>query len=204
MAGRLATAAIRMDTPEAIRPEPIRPEASRPEAIPPDSLQQDALALFAEHGGALYRFCLFTLRQRQDAEDVVQDTFLKLLQHLERGGERATVRSWLFTVAANGCRDRFRLRVRWLPWSAEHDRRWAPAEAALACEQDEQREALQRAARTLRPRDRLLLMLRVQGLSYREIGAAAGIPAASVGRLLARAVARWKREYASACTERSS
>jgi RNA polymerase sigma-70 factor, ECF subfamily len=187
MAG-LATASMSMETPEAIRPE---------------SLQQEAMCLFAEHGQALYRFCLFTLRQRQDAEDVVQDTFLKLLRHLERGAERATLRSWLFTVAANGCRDRFRRRSRWLPWSAALDRRETAADAAIACEQDEQRESLLRSARALRPRDRLLLMLRVQGLSYREIATAAGISEASTGRLLARAVARWKREYAS-LAERSS
>jgi RNA polymerase sigma-70 factor (ECF subfamily) len=192
MAGRPATAAISMETPEAIRPDGLQQD-----------VHEEALRLFAEHGAGLYRFCLFTLRNPQDAEDVVQDTFVKLLQHLRQGAVRATIRSWLFTVAANGCRDRYRLRGRWLPWTIEIDRRVTPADADIACEQDEQRAALQQAARTLRPRDRLLLMLRVQGLSYREIAGAAGIPEASVGRLLARALARWKRGYAS-CYERSS
>jgi DNA-directed RNA polymerase specialized sigma24 family protein len=41
-------------------------------------------------------------------------------------------------------------------------------------------------------RDRLLLALRAQGLSYRDIAAAARIRPASVGRLLARAVDRWE------------
>ena len=188
MAGRWATAAISMETPEAIRP---------------DKLQDEAMQLFAEYGQSLYRFCLFTLRQQQDAEDVVQDTFLKLLAHLEAGADRTTMRSWLFTVAANGCRDRFRGRLRWLPWTAAIDRRATPAAAIAHCEQDERRGALLHSARGLRPRDRLLLMLRLQGLSYREIGVAAGIPEASVGRLLARALARWKNAYAS-LTERSS
>jgi DNA-directed RNA polymerase specialized sigma24 family protein len=40
-------------------------------------------------------------------------------------------------------------------------------------------------------RDRLLLALRAQGLSYRDIASAAAIQPASVGRLLARAVDRW-------------
>ena len=47
--------------------------------------------------------------------------------------------------------------------------------------------------RALAPRDRLLLSLRAQGFSYREIGIAAGIRERSVGRLLARAVDRWRR-----------
>jgi DNA-directed RNA polymerase specialized sigma24 family protein len=43
----------------------------------------------------------------------------------------------------------------------------------------------------LEPRDRLLLALRAQGLSYREIASAAKLKPESVGRLLARAVDRW-------------
>ena len=148
----------------------------------------DVLRLFHEHGGAIYRFCRSTLRSESDAEDVVQDTFLKLLQHLESRGDRSNLRSWLFTVAANGCRDRGRWRSRWLPWRAEDDRRVA----APAQDQDDIRSA-RRALRALAPRDRVLLSLRASGLSYREIATATGIRENSVGRLLARAVDRWKK-----------
>jgi DNA-directed RNA polymerase specialized sigma24 family protein len=51
--------------------------------------------------------------------------------------------------------------------------------------------------RTLAPRDRVLLALKAQGLSYREIAAAAGLRENSVGRLLARALARWERARAA-------
>jgi len=148
----------------------------------------EVLELFGEYGSPVFRFCRSTLGSATDAEDVVQDTFLKLLQHLESGGDRSNLRSWLFTVAANGCRDRLRGRRRWLPWQADLDRRTVDAHED-APDLDHARAAL----RALAPRDRLLLSLRAQGLSYREIAAAAGIRDASVGRLLARAVARWKR-----------
>lgn len=184
MAGRQASAAMLMQIPDATGSDP-------------DSPQHEAMRLFAEHGTGLYRFCVFTLRHRQDAEDVVQDTFIKLLQHLEQGGDRNSVRSWLFTVAANGCRDRFRRRGRWLPWSLDADRRVSNADQELAHALDEQRTALYQAARRLKPRDRLLLMLRLQGLSYREMAAAADVPETSVGRLLARARSRWKQSYAA-------
>ena len=147
--------------------------------------------LFDTHGPALYRFCRSTLGHGREAEDIVQDTFVKLLKHLRAGGDRSNLRAWLFAVAANACRDRARWRMRWLPWSADQDRRVAdpPDEAP-----DRSRAYL--ALDTLAPRDRLLLSLRAQGLSYREVAAAAGIAEASVGRLLARAVARWKRAVA--------
>jgi RNA polymerase sigma-70 factor (ECF subfamily) len=147
----------------------------------------EVLRLFEVHGSPLYRFCRFTLGRSDEAEDVVQETFLKLLQHLGGGGDRSNLRAWLFTVAANACRDRARWRTRWVPWRAEF-------ETPIDTSRDgvERREALARLT-ALAPRDRLLLALRSQGLSYREIARATGIAEVSVGRLLARAVNRWKR-----------
>src|SRR5581483_2237904 len=57
MAGRQASAAMLMQIPDAIRSDA-------------DGPQQEAMRLFAEHGTGLYRFCVFTLRHHQDAEDV--------------------------------------------------------------------------------------------------------------------------------------
>ena len=151
----------------------------------------DTLRLFQEHGPALYRFCRVTLGRTDEADDVVQETFLKLLQHLEKAGDRSNLRAWLFTVAANACRDRLRWRVRWLPWRAELDVR-----IVEAVDDRPELRAARAAMRALAPRDRLLLSLRAQGLSYREIASAAGIRESSVGRLLARAVQRWKGKYA--------
>ena len=93
-----------------------RPAAHELEGSEP---QDEVLRLFAEEGTSLYRFSRSLVRTRDEAEDVVQETFLKLLRHLQGGGDRRNLRAWLFTVAANGCRDRIRGRWRWLPWSAE-------------------------------------------------------------------------------------
>jgi RNA polymerase sigma-70 factor (ECF subfamily) len=156
--------------------------------------QAETLRLFQEHGAALYRFCRGVLHHAGDAEDVVQETFLKLLDHLQHGGDRRNLKSWLFTVAANGCRDRTRWRLRWLPWNAERDDRTVdPIEGQLNPDTTEADRA-RSAFRALAPRDRLLLSLRAQGLSYRDIAAASGIREQSVGRLLARALDRWRKQ----------
>jgi RNA polymerase sigma-70 factor (ECF subfamily) len=155
--------------------------------------QAETLRLFQEHGAALYRFCRGALHHAGDAEDVVQETFLKLLDHLQHGGDRRNLKSWLFTVAANGCRDRTRWRLRWLPWNAERDDRTVdPIEVRLKPDTTEADRA-RSAFRALAARDRLLLSLRAQGLSYRDIAAASGIREQSVGRLLARALDRWRK-----------
>src|SRR5689334_2866469 len=147
-----------------------------------------AQELFDAHGTAVYRFAAVLVRHHQDAEDVVQETFLKLLRHLEAGGDASNLRGWLFTVAAHAARDRQRRRGRWLPWRPEHD---AAVDPAVLADEDGRLRSARTALRHLPERDRLLLALRAQGLSYREIAAAASIQPASVGRLLARAAARW-------------
>lgn len=160
----------------------------------PDGSRREVLALFERHGAAVYRFALVLLRHREDAEDVVQETFLKLLDHVGAGRPDTNLRGWLFTVAAHACRDRMRRRVRWIPWTDAHDREVEPQ--ALADEDG--RLAVARAAmRQLKPRDRLLVALRAQGLSYAQIAAASGVRAASVGRLLARALRKWERACAA-------
>ena len=156
--------------------------------------QAETLRLFQEHGAALYRFCRSVLRHTGDAEDVVQETFLKLLHHLQHDGDTGNLKSWLFTVAANGCRDRTRWRMRWLPWTAERDHRTVdPVDEEVRLKPDSTTVA-RKAFRALAPRDRLLLSLRAQGLSYKDIAAASGIREQSVGRLLARALDRWRKQ----------
>ena len=150
----------------------------------------EARDLFREHGAAVYRFALVLVRHHQDAEDVLQETFMKLLQHLRSGGNVDNLRGWLFTVAAHAARDRQRRRFRWLPWAASAEPAVDPPQLR---DEDGRYRALREALRRLSGRDRLLLALRAQGLSYREIAAAAEIKESSVGQLLARATDRWSR-----------
>ena len=153
-----------------------------------DGSSEVARELFREHGTALYRFAAVLLRDHQDAEDVVQETFMKLLAHLQADGDLTNARGWLFTVAAHAARDRQRRRLRWIPWRPIHDPAVPPAPLP---DEDGRLTRARAALQRLPDRDRLLLLLRAQGLSYREIAAAAGLNPVSVGRLLARAVARW-------------
>src|SRR6187431_2488903 len=125
-----------------------------------------ALALFDEHGTAVYRFAVVLVRHHQDAEDVVQETFMKLLRHLEAGGDTTNLRGWLFTVAAHAARDRQRGRRRWIPLAPAHDSAVPPP---VLDDEDGRIRSARAALARLPDRDRLLLALRAQGLSYRDI-----------------------------------
>jgi RNA polymerase sigma-70 factor, ECF subfamily len=161
--------------------------------------RQAVLTLFEAHGAAIYRFALVLLRHHYDAEDVVQETYVKLLDHLSAprsgGGTDANLRGWLFTVAANACRDRMRRRSRWIPWTPAND---SAVEPPPLHDEDGRLKAVRQAMSQLPARDRLLVALRAQGLSYREIAAAANVRPVSVGRLLARALHKWERACAAA------
>jgi RNA polymerase sigma-70 factor (ECF subfamily) len=147
-------------------------------------------SLFDLYSNGLYRMALAMLRDHEAARDVVQDAFVRLIAQVDNHGPLSNPRGWLYTVAAHACRDRQRRLGRWLPWNRESDTRRAPEAPDRF---DDSRLVLQ-AIRTLRSRDRLLIALRSQGLSYQEIGDATGIRHTSVGRLLTRALDRLQQE----------
>ena len=72
---------------------PGRPEAER---------------IVAQYADALYRFALVMLKNSHDAEDAVQDTLLRYMERAPRFDGPGRERAWLFTVAANRCRDTLR------------------------------------------------------------------------------------------------
>src|SRR3954452_24123420 len=113
-----------------------------------------ARELFDAHGAAIYRFAAVLVRHHQDAEDVVQETFLKLLRHLEAGGDTTNLRGWLFTVAAHAARGRQRRRTRWIAWLPVHG---VVVQPPPLHDEDGRLHRARLALRRLPERDRLLL-----------------------------------------------
>jgi RNA polymerase sigma-70 factor (ECF subfamily) len=159
-----------------------------PEAA--EALPATVSSLFEQHASGLYRLALAMLHDPEAAQDVVQDTFARLVEHLRERGQLTNARGWLYTVAAHACRDRQRRSGRWLPWISERDTR----RAFETPDRFDDAHAVLHAIRTLSARDRLLIALRAQGLSYQEIGDASGIRHTSIGRLLTRALNRLEKE----------
>ena len=57
--------------------------------------------LLQQYGNSLFRFCLFTLKNESDAEDVIQETFIKYLQKAPAFADTEHEKAWLFKVASN-------------------------------------------------------------------------------------------------------
>ncbi len=150
-------------------------------------------ALFDALYPSLFRYCNRLTGDRDQAEDLAQEAFFRLLDRGVEGTE-AGLRSWLFMVATNLVRDRSRTR--------ETRRRilagFPPPEATPGPDHDldraEEIRRVRKALEILSPRDREMLLLRQEGFSYREIAEVAGVSHRSVGTILARALQRFAEE----------
>jgi len=130
---------------------------------------------------------------------VIQEVFLALFQHLQRGRSRQNLRGWIFRVAHNlGLKRRLARSREVGSAAAERDflaaARPDPAEnpeEQLASSQRLQR--LQAVLRALPEQDQWCLSLRAEGLRYREIADVLGVSLGSVSASLGRSLARFSR-----------
>ena len=125
-----------------------------------------------------------------DAEEVVQDVFLALHRHVVSGKSGPRLRGWVFRVAHNLSLKR-RQAVGCMPENLEDFRVADPApnpEDQVAWRQRQER--LQAVVDALPEQDRQCLVLRAEGLRYREIAATLGISLGGVAKSLARSMAR--------------
>jgi RNA polymerase sigma-70 factor (ECF subfamily) len=149
--------------------------------------------LFDEQFPSLFRYLDRLSGDPELAADLAQEAFVRLYQ---RGALPDDARAWLASVAANLLRDERRRsarRARLLDTRPD-DVPLGSVPAADAGVVEGERRALARAALdALPPRDRDMLLLKHEGYSYREIARAVGVAESSVGTLLARATAAFRR-----------
>ena len=132
----------------------------------------------------------------EDAEDVVQQVFLSLFEHLRRGKSRENLPGWMFRVGHNlALKRRYELGRQILRHAATPDlegvRDLAPnPETAVAA--NERQAKLLAVVAALSEQDRCCIHLRAEGLRYREIAEILGISLGSVAASLGRSLERLK------------
>ncbi len=145
-------------------------------------------ALFERFQDRLYDLAWAILRDEAEAEDAVQDTFLRVFEHIDRYRGTSSFETWLVAVAVNVCRDRLRRRkvrqVLSLDWMGPGwlvrvlGRGEDPAEAM---QQQEHRRSLWDTVDRLDERHRLPLILRYHyGLSCGEVAEALGLSTGTI------------------------
>jgi RNA polymerase sigma-70 factor, ECF subfamily len=159
-------------------------------------IQRTIAGLFDELHVSLRRYVIFLGLTPEDADDGVQEAFLRLHKHLRSRGDQSNIRGWLFQVARNIARDKRRgawrrrtasSRPEWASLFSFRDPADSPEDRLL---KDERLAWLQSAMERLTPQQADCLRLRAAGLRYREIAAVMGIGISAAGELAQRAMAR--------------
>jgi len=146
--------------------------------------------LFEDWSKPLLRFLLCSGLTADHARDIVQETFLRLHQHLEAGGAQDNLRAWVFRAANNAALNDRKSGARRLSRRLE-------ACGEVACPRDdperlllrkERFRRLHRAMKELSAVERHCVLLRAEGLRYREIADALEIGTSTVADHLERAL----------------
>jgi RNA polymerase sigma-70 factor (ECF subfamily) len=161
----------------------------------PSPLELEVVDLFDRLRVRLLRYAFGFGLPMQDAEEIVQEVFLSLFQHLRLGKSRENLPGWVFRVTHNLAFKR-RASIQLSGQISEDAMDEAavfvdPApnpEAQLATSQRQQR--LLAVFRALPEQDRRCLTLRAEGLNYREIGEVLGMSLGGVAGSLSRSLSR--------------
>ncbi len=161
--------------------------------------------LVRRYQAPLFGYLYHLLGEREWAEEVTQDTFLRAFQARGRLPEIANRRAWLYRIATNLAHDAWKRRHRfdWLPW---HEVDGLGVSEPDVAEQAERRSALAQALAALPFDCRAPLLLRLHhGLSLVEVAQALGISEGAASKRLYRARERFRRAYAceQACEQAS-
>ena len=147
---------------------------------------------------AVYSFLERMLGSREDAQDLGQETFIRICAEARRYKAAGKFRSWLFRIAGNLARSRLRRRriVSWISFSPGlHDRASSDEGPHAFVEREESRREVRRALAGLPERQRRAIVLRnYHDFSYREIAEAMDITLPAVESLLQRGMAALRME----------
>jgi RNA polymerase sigma-70 factor (ECF subfamily) len=157
---------------------------------------EDFQAVYRELYPSLSRYVHRFTGDTDVAADIVQDAFLRLLEH---DLPRDEVRPWIFVVATNLARDRVRKRERRRRLLVANQYRTGTASSPHEdLERAERIESVRRALENVSERDRQMLLMREEGFRYTEIAEAVGVRPTSVGALIARALKKFSAAYGAA------
>jgi RNA polymerase sigma-70 factor, ECF subfamily len=151
--------------------------------------------LVERHGGRVFQLAYRITGDEQDAEDAVQETFLRAYRQMRRFDGKSSFGTWLYRIAANCALDALRARsresgtenpVRELPSSEP-----TPERAALS---GEIRERMELALRELSPVERAAFVLRhFEGMGTEEIGRVLGCQPGAAKHSVFRAVRKLRK-----------
>ena len=166
------------------------------EAVSPLSFDE----AFTLHHRAVFRTARAVVRDSALAEDVTQEVFLRLYRNLDSTPGEELLRAWLLRVTLNVARNTLRGQSRSMVRDNEYHKSTVENGGLTeAPEEDYERrmavEEARRALEKIKEPMRSCLLLKQQGLSYREIATSLSLKETNIGSLVARGRKEFARVY---------
>lgn len=150
--------------------------------------------VYARFEEMVYNLAFQLSGNREEAADLTQEIFLRVFRHLGSFGGRSTLKTWIFRIAINHCRDRL---SRWQPatqpivdetgeggGAVYADPARGPEDLAVAA--DEKRRVFQALTRLPQVFREVVVLRDLEGLSYEEIAEVLGVRIGTVRSRIAR------------------
>lgn len=153
---------------------------------------------FTLHHRTVFRTARSVVRDDGLAEDVTQEVFLRLYNNPDSIENEEMLRPWLIRVAINTARNTLRGKIRANTRDENYVKETVETEvcsAEITYEQRETASEVQRALSKVKEPLRSCLILKQQGLSYREIAETLDLTETSIGTFIARARKEFVRFY---------
>ncbi len=144
--------------------------------------------LYDKYAGMIASVAYSYLNSKDEAEDVIQETFLRVYKGIKRFKENSLLSTWIYKIAVNVCKDILSRRKRkkvelidseeildWMNYDAKEEKHLDDLK------EEEMRKLVSKALGMLNEEDRMIITLRdVEDLSYEEIGKQIGKPVGTV------------------------
>ena len=145
--------------------------------------------LYEQLGRQIYALALTILNNRADAEDAMQDTFLKVARHAASFDEKGNARAWVMAIARNAALDIQTQRLRSVPVEESPAIVAEEGDFTAECELKDLLSSLPDLER------QIVLLKAAEGFRYAEIGETLGLTAEAVRKKYKRALQKLKSEY---------
>ncbi len=165
--------------------------------------------LYSQHKSSLYNLACYLTRNQKEAEDLFQDTWLRIAKYLAHHTiDKDNCRTWIMTITSNLYRDRLRKKHVRKAFSFQRSNSGGQTETHFekpmwgektSMENDskhlEVKMALSTALAGLPPRQRLIFVLKeIEGFKYSEISEMLKVPEGTVKSIMHRAVRKLRKD----------
>ncbi|MFQ3542939.1 RNA polymerase sigma factor SigX [Halobacillus rhizosphaerae] len=153
--------------------------------------------IYEQYHQDLYQFIMYMVKDRDIAEDLVQETYIKILRSYHTYDNRSSEKTWLFSIARHVTIDYFRKQKRkrarifdWFDWGEKQEtiQDHQPLPEELAIQNDELREVYQTLDQCTVDQKTVIILRYIQGMSIKETASILGFSESKIKTTQHRAI----------------